>query len=294
MRVLILGASGLVGGNLLRYLDKNYNWNVIGTYFSYKAKDCIFFNTLDLSDTNNFDFKQFNPEVIVHCGALTWVDYCEDHREESFEKTVTSTENALKIAKECNSTFVYISTDYVFDGVDGPYFEDHETKPVSVYGQHKLEAEELVKASGLKYIIGRVTNVYGDEERNKNFIARLLEKAASGEKEEMLMPFDQYATPVNAYDIARALTLLIENEKTGIYNLASTDIVNRCQLANMVLKHFPNNEITVKPVLTSELNQKAKRPLNGGLLSSKFLSEFPNFEFSNVHDYLTNYLSENQ
>lgn len=292
MRVLILGASGLVGGNLLRYLKENYNWNAIGTYFSYPAKDCLFFNTLEINDVNNFDYKKLNPEVIVHCGALTWVDYCEDHEEESYLKTVVSTANSIAIAKEMNSKFVFISTDYVFDGVSGPYREDDKANPVSVYGKHKLEAEVLVKNSGLEYIIARVTNVYGKEERNKNFIARLLESAEDGSKIDLEMPYDQYATPVNAADVAKALALLIENSKKGIYNLASTDYVNRYQLASMVLKQLPENNISIRPVLTADLNQKAKRPLNGGLISSKFLSEFPSFEFSNVNDYLKEYFNE--
>lgn len=289
MRILILGASGLIGGNLMRYTRDELNWNVLGTYFSYAAKDCLYFNTLDISDPKNVDFKKLNPEVVVHCGALTWVDYCEENIDESFEKTVQSTINALAIAKECNAKFVYLSTDYVFDGLNGPYREDDKVNALSVYGKHKLEAEELVKASGLDHIIGRVTNVYGDEERGKNFIARLVKTAESGEKAEMHFPSDQYATPVNAYDVARALTALIKADKTGIYNLASTDYLNRYQLAQMVLKHFPENNIDIRPVLTSELGQKAPRPLNGGLITAKFLAEFPTFEFGNVSDYITNY-----
>ncbi len=287
MKVLILGASGLIGGNLMRHLSQELNWNVVGTYFSYKAKDCLYFNTLDLNDSENFDVDSFGPEVIVHCGALTWVDYCEDHEEESYEKTVLSTKNALEIAARHKSTFIYLSTDYVFDGAKGPYREDDEVRPLSVYGRHKLEAEKLVESYEGKSIIGRVTNVYGDEERGKNFIARLVEMARSGKEEVMNFPIDQYATPVNAYDVGRALALLISNNKEGIYNIASTDFVNRYQLAKMVLKHFPDNKIICKSVTTAELNQKAERPLNGGLLTEKYLNEFPEFNFSNVDDYIT-------
>lgn len=288
MRVLILGASGLIGGNSLKHFRDELNWNVVGTYFTYQAKNCVFYNTLNAGDPENFQVEKFNPEVILHCGALTFVDYCEDHEGESYEKTVLSTKNALDLARLCKSKFIYISTDYVFDGLDGPYREDDKVNPISIYGKHKLEAENLVRQSGLDFLICRVTNVYGEEERGKNFIARLAEKAFSGETEEMSFPADQYATPVNAADVAKALGQLILSGKSGLYHLAGTDYLNRYQLVTMVLRLFPENKIDAKPVRTAEMNQKAGRPLNGGLIAAKFLGEFPTFEFSNVCDYLMN------
>lgn len=286
MRIFIIGASGLIGGNLMRHLQDERSWNVVGTYFSYEAHDCVFYNTLDPTDERNVNISDFNPEIIVHCGALTWVDYCEENEAESYEKTVVSTINAVELARQCNSKFVFISTDYVFDGENGPYRESDKVNPISIYGKHKLDAEKIVMESGLPYLIGRVTNVYGNEERGKNFIARLVEKAIAEESEEMSFPIDQYATPINAADVARAIAVLIEADKTGTYHLASTDYVNRYQLATMVLKHFPRNKIRTLPVLTKDMKQRARRPLNGGLLSAKFLDEFPSFEFTNVSDYI--------
>lgn len=286
MRTLILGASGLIGGNLFRLLKAERKWPVTGTYFSYPANDCVFFNTLNFKDEKNFDVDGFDPDVIVHCGALTHVDYCETNVEESHDKTVRSTENAVELSRKFNARLVFISTDYVFDGKSGPYTEDDEVNPVSVYGKHKLEAEQVVLNSGLDPLVLRVTNVYGDEERGKNFIARLSKKAREGAEETMKMPFDQYATPVNAFDVGKAIKVLLENEKSGLYNIAGTDFMNRCQLANRVLQYFPENRITLVPVSTEEINPPAQRPLTGGLVTSKFLGEFPEFRFSNVDDYL--------
>lgn len=288
MRTLILGASGLIGGNLLKHLRDEEAWHVIGTHFSFETQDTVFYNTLNPQDKENEEILAFNAEVVVHCGALTWVDYCEENEEESWQKTVLSTKNALELAKLSNARFVYLSTDYVFDGRYGPYTENANENPLSVYGKHKLEAEGLVKDSGLPHIICRVTNVYGDEIRGKNFISRLIELAKSGDEAEMNFPSDQYATPVNAYDVARAIKMLLQEELTGIYNIAGTDYVNRYQLAEMVLKHFPGHNISTRPIETKVLNQKAERPLNGGLLSAKLLSRFPDFKFSNVDDYVRN------
>lgn len=285
MKVLVIGASGLVGGNCMNYFREK-GWDVTGTHFGYATASTSYFNTLDLGDPKNEDVKKFKPDVIVHCGALTHVDYCEDHIDESFQKTAVSTHNAVKWAQENGAKFVFFSTDYVFDGKKGFYSEEDEVNPLSVYGKHKLEAEQVVQNSGLEHVIIRITNVYGDEVRGKNFIARLIEVSLSGEKAEWKVPTDQYATPVNAAVLAQALYLLLRDSKTGIYHIGSTDYLNRYQLAMRVKKYFPSENFVVKGLSTKELNQKADRPLLGGFNNEKFISEYPDFIFSNVDDYL--------
>lgn len=285
-KIFIIGGSGLVGGNCMRYFSTKSELDVVASYFSYEAKGTVYFNTLDLNDEQNFDVDAFNPDVIIHCGALTWVDYCEDHQEESYEKTVQSTKNAIALCEKYGAKMVYISTDYVFDGVNGPYSEEDKVNPVSVYGSHKLEGEKLVEALP-EHLICRITNVYGDEERGKNFIARMIQNALN-EKMSLNLPYDQYATPVNAADIARSLYLLLRDEKNGVYNIASTDYVNRCQLAEMVLKYYPGHRVTINPVSTETINPPAERPLQGGLKSEKLLREYPQFKFTNVDDYVKN------
>ena len=286
MKILIFGASGLVGGNMFRYLQNQPDFEVLGTHFSYKTDYTEFYNTLDIHSNENFDVLAYNPDVIINCGALTWVDYCEENEDESYQKTVLSTINTLKIAEKCNSKYVYIGTDYIFDGTKGPYSETEDAHPLSVYARHKLEAETLVLNANENNLSLRITNVYGKEQRDKNFVSRLQNMAKSGEKHSLKLPFDQYATPVNAHDIARALFLLLRDGKNGVYNIASTDFVNRFQLAQMVLQSVPNHQVEIIPISTMALNPPAKRPLLGGLITAKFLSEYPDFQFSNVQDFL--------
>ena len=139
MKIFIIGASGLVGSNCLYYFNKN-NWNCVGTHFSYQAANTVYFDTLNLHNHDNYDIEAFQPDVIVHCGALTHVDYCEHHEAESYEKTVHSTKNIIELSKKINAKLVFISTDYIFDGENGPYDEDAKPNALSLYGKHKLEA----------------------------------------------------------------------------------------------------------------------------------------------------------
>ena len=102
---------------------------------------------------------------------------------------------------------------------------------------------------------------------------------------EIKAPVDQLATPVNAVDVAKAINLLVQDNKTGTYHLASTDFLSRVQLLQRI-NAYQANQINIIPVKTASLNQAALRPLRGGLVAAKFTSEYPDFIFSNVDDYL--------
>lgn len=287
MRVVILGASGLVGGQCLHHFSA-LGWQTRGTHFSYATPETHFFNTLNLADPANaaLNLHAFQPQWLVHCGALTHVDHCQTHPDESHLQTVVSTHNVLHLAQQLGARVAYLSTDYVFDGAAGPYAETDEPRPLSVYGQHKLQAEQLVTGHSPLHTVARITTVYGHERRGKNFVARIAAQAASGSDTNLRLPADQYATPINAACVARALAVLMQQPEGGLYHLASTDYMNRVQLAQRVAAHFPQSRLTFTPATTASLGQAAPRPLRGGLRAETFLARFPDFSFTNLDDYL--------
>lgn len=286
MRFFVIGASGLVGGNFVKHLLEEGH-EVIGTHTSLETDHTVYFNALDLNDSNNFALETFMPEAIVHCAALAHVDYCEDNIQESYDLTVKTAINVIELCKKFNARMVYTSTDYVFDGKNGPYVETDATNPLSVYGKHKLEVEEIMlRELPDTGIILRIGNVYGDEIRGKNFIIRIINDVLSGREWHMNLPQDQYATPVWAYDVARVGTVLATDNKSGIYHVGSTDFMNRIQLAMKVLSYYPGHKCTISGVLTKDLNQRAARPLLSGHISAKFLNEYSDFQYHNVDDYL--------
>jgi dTDP-4-dehydrorhamnose reductase len=287
MKIFISGASGLVGGNCFSYFTQQ-GATVLGTYFSFALPQFQFYNTLNIADPNNADIVAFAPDVIVHCGAMTHVDACETEVDESYNKTVVSTKKLIALAEQLNARLVYIGTDYVFDGKQGPYYEHDTLNPLSVYAKHKLEAEQLVSQHSSKHLILRITNVYGNEVRNKNFIARIIEQCNRNQKLTLTLPNDQYATPVNAYDVARAMWVLLNDNHSGVFHIASTDFMNRVDLALTVLKYYPHAEYDLIPKTTAELNQPALRPLMGGLHKVKFQQLYPTFRFTTVDEYIAN------
>ena len=289
MRIFISGASGLVGSNCLSWFIKQ-GADAIGSYFSYQTSNTVFFDTLHLDNSNNFNLNEFQAQIIVHCGALTHVDYCEDHVEESYEKTVVSTRNLLQLAEKYQAKLVYLSTDYVFDGEQGPYVETDAVNPLSIYAKHKLEAEREVMLHHPDHLVLRITNVYGHEARNKNFVSRIIEQCQNNQALTLKLPKDQYATPVNALDVAKAMWLLLHDNRSGVFHIASTDFMNRVELAMTVLRHFPTAQYTLEVLTTDEMKQPAKRPLRGGLVKSRFSDLYPEFIFSTVDSFVREFI----
>jgi len=285
MKVFIVGASGLVGSHCLKNCQEN-GWETIGSHLSFPTAETIYFDALAQDIGEYFMLIDFKPDVIIHCAALTNVDYCESHIEESYEKTVAPTERLASYCIEQNVKLVYVSTDYIFDGLNGPYSEDAPVNPLNIYGKHKLQGEQIVSRVKNNLIV-RITNVYGEELRAKNFISRLLLNLENNDAKALNLPYDQFATPVYAGDIARMIFHLLSDKKCGIYNLSSTDYINRYQLAIKVKSYFINNKsIVLQAVMTSSSSQTALRPLNGGLLNIKFIGEYPLFQFTSVDTFI--------
>lgn len=293
MKVLIVGASGLVGSHCYNFFSSNGD-ETIGTHVNFSTPDTVYFNPSESQFEDNLNLLGFKPDVIVHCGALTNVDYCELNQDESYASTVQSVINLVGYCKENKSKLVYISTDYVFDGILGPYTEEADVNPINIYGKHKLLAEQYVSTLD-DFIIARITNVYGEEARAKNFIERLLVWLSTNENKILNLPYDQFATPVYAGDLARMLYNLVRDGKCGIYHLSSSDYYTRYQLANKIKSYFLlNTSVQIVSVATVSLGQAARRPLYGGLLNIKFILEYPDFAFTNVDEYVLNYLKRNK
>lgn len=248
---LIIGGSGLVGNELMRQLP-----DAVGTYSEHSPGGNL--HHLDIRDriAVGRTLSVVQPKTVYLCAALTHVDYCEMHPDESYAVNVQGVKNVMDAANANAMRVVYISTDYIFDGKSGPYHEWDAANPLSVYGKHKLAAEHYILSQAGSYLIVRTTWLYGPEVQNKNFIARLLSSL-----DPLDVPCDQFATPTYVPDL---VTQLIATDIDGILNLAGSDVVSRYQFALQACDIFGHNR-KLTAVKTSELRQPAARPLKAGL-----------------------------
>lgn len=266
-KFLIVGASGLIGGALLNEALKTEH-NALGTSYKQNLSDPHFTTT----DINNDDsvantFRQFKPDVVYACAALANVDYCQTHKEESRATNYDGIKRIADFCNEFNSRLVFLSTDYVFNGKNGPYTEDATPSPINFYGEHKLLAEQYVKANSKNHLIVRTTITFGNERKEKNFYLVLRSKLSQGQ--EMKVPTDQFGSPSYNKSIAKALVELGNSDLQGVLNISSDSFLSRFEFALLIARIFDLNKDLIVPVTTPELNQAAKRPMKAGLIIDK-------------------------
>ncbi len=268
MKILVIGASGQVGKNLMRRFGEQGH-EVIGT----KSKSNNF-GLLPLDITNNASVielvEKINPECVVLSAALTNVDYCEEYKDEAERINVDGTRNVVEACRKAGAKLVLISTDYIFDGKNGPYDENATPNPVSFYGKTKLEGEKLVKTLP-DYIIVRTTWVFDYGFDDRNFAARLISELRQGH--QFKVPTDQIATPMLASNLAEVVAELVVKGKNGVYNVAGTTRLNKYEFALKIAEKLNLDKSLIIGVETASLGQKAKRPLNAGLKTFKVQAE---------------------
>lgn len=261
MRALVTGASGLVGGRLCEMLDA-LGHRVWGTTHSQKRLDLL---PLDIRDRGAVErlVPALRPEVIFHAAAEPNVEWCEAHPVDGAAVNVAGLANLLTAASRVGSKVVFFSSEYVFDGRDGPYSELAPPRPISVYGRQKVAGERLMGRFQPGGLILRTTVVFGWERAGKNFVARLLGELGAGR--EMRVPNDQISSPTYVDDLVRAACELAERDAHGLYHVAGTERADRYALAVAAAREFGLDSDRVVGVPTAELGQLARRPLRGGL-----------------------------
>ncbi len=262
---LVLGASGQVGGHILGTL-RHEGYEAEGTYFQHRQKDLHQLDLRSEADTARL-MRHCAPEVVYLPASHTNVDDCERYPEKSFEANVVAVSNVVGAANDVNAKLVYFSSDYIFDGLSGPYAEETKPSPISVYGQHKVMAEDEVARKANNWLTIRTTVVYGWEPQGKNFIYRLIDSLTSGKQIDV--PMDQVGTPTYAPDLANKVIELVRANNAGIYNVAGSEIASRYEFAREAAKVFGLTEKLINPVTTKSLTQAAARPLNAGLIITK-------------------------
>ncbi len=266
-KLLVVGASGQIGGALLNEAIKSEH-QVLGTRFTQNFDEPNFVS-LDLSNQKNIQdvFDQFKPDVVYACAALANVDYCETHPDESLATNYEAIVKLVDFANQSKARIIFLSTDYVFNGKDGPYPEDATPDPINVYGKHKLMAEQYVQSNAKDYLIVRTTITFGNERQGKNFYLVLKSKLSSGQ--EMRVPTDQFGSPSYNKSIAQALLELGPHKLQGVLNISSDSFISRYDFALLIAKIFELDKNLIIPVTTPELNQAATRPMKAGLLIDK-------------------------
>lgn len=299
MIAMITGVAGQLGHDVINECRKRGIYS-IGTDILFEEKidnkanwDEYF--QLDIIDGEAVDrmIEELKPEIIIHCAAWTNVDAAENPNNKPLVRkiNVDGTNNLVKAAKKINAKFMYISTDYVFNGKgDEPWeADDKDYAPLNYYGQTKLEGEISVSSQLIKYFIVRIAWVFGLN--GKNFIKTMLSLADKGLKELKVVD-DQIGSPTYTFDLARLLIDMVLTNRYGYYHATNEGgYISWADFAEEIFRQA-NKAVVVNRVTTEEYGVSiAKRPFNSRLNKDKLIEN--GFEpLPDWKDAISRYLSE--
>ncbi|MCK5019780.1 MAG: SDR family oxidoreductase [Candidatus Peribacteraceae bacterium] len=280
--IFITGGSGLLGSNLAKMAILKFN-DVYSNFLNHYVQiEGVTFNKLDLSNPAECDYiNTLRPDYIIHCAALTNLDYCEKHPDEAYQHNVLATKNMIDIANKCGSKFIFISTDSVFDGNRGNYSEKDATNPISIYAKTKYDAENIVINSNLESIVVRTT-IFGWNIQNKYSLAEwMLNKLEN--KENFPAIEDIFFTPLLVNELATMLFKLIEIDAKGIIHLGSNNRVSKLEFAHQIAKVFELDSSVISPTSKTEMEFLAHRGKDTSL-KSKYAEKILKQEMPTVRD----------
>ncbi|MFN8439073.1 MAG: SDR family oxidoreductase [Cytophagales bacterium] len=273
-KVLITGSNGLLGQKLISLLREDPNYVVIATargtnrfpdYNGYLYKSMDVCNRDEVASV----VEELKPDYIVHTAAMTNVDQCETDRDNCWQLNVRSVEYLVEACRVNNVHFIHLSTDFIFDGKNGPYKEDDLAEPVSFYGDSKLAAERTIMKSTIKWAILRTVLVYGivNDMSRSNIILWVKKSLEDGK--QITVVNDQWRTPTLAEDLAMGCMLSMKNNARGIYNISGKDFLSPLEMAYKTADYFGLNKALITPGDSSTFKQPAQRPPKTGFIIDK-------------------------
>ena len=251
-RILVIGSNGMLGQRLSEFFMDSDKFELMCTSFEDSSFiEGLNYKQLDITQKNKVRevILDFFPDYIINAAAFTNVDKSETEKENAWKINVNGVENISLYSWTVDAHLIHISSDYIFDGQNGPYTETAKPCPLGYYGRTKLASENSVKVSGVRYTIIRTNVLYGPAKYGRpDFVKWVVDSLRSGKKINIVT--DQINNPTYIDDLAGAINKIIEFKKEGIFNIAGK-----------------------VPIITEELKQAAPRPLKSGLVTLKAETE---------------------
>ncbi len=271
MKVLVTGANGLLGQHLVKQLlESNYTVLATGRGVSrLPFPQGGNFSYCDADITNEPAMYEIissqRPEAVIHAAAMTQVDDCEKQQDACFDVNVRATAQLLLAAEQFSKYFLFVSTDFVFDGRQGNYKEDDALNPVSWYGFTKMQAEGTVETSAIPWAIVRTCLVYGNTFGGTrgnivNWVKGNLER-----EKAIHVVNDQFRSPTYVEDLARGIILAVKKAATGIYHISGKDLLTPYEIAVKTAQYLQLDKKLIFETDASVFTEVGHRPPKTGL-----------------------------
>lgn len=274
MNVLITGANGQLGNEMRVIAKDNANNYVFTDVNQVEGVETLFLDITDLEAVRKI-VAEYQVEAIVNCAAYTNVDAAESNEALAEKLNAEAPENLAKVMKEVDGLLIQISTDYVFgkEPYNVPCREEQQGTPTGVYGLTKLHGEQRIVATGCKHVIIRTAWLYS--EFGKNFCKTMMQLTAT--KPQLKVVFDQIGTPTYAWDLAKAIAVILERfdgTQTGVYHYSNEGVCSWYDFAKMIAEYNGTTNCDVQPCHSNEFPSPVKRPSYSVLDKTKIKEVF--------------------
>ncbi len=274
MKVLVTGSNGLLGQKIIKNYSNNLDFEIVATGRGENRIHSVSgFKYIKLDITDRLEVLEVigseKPDVIIHTAAMTNVDQCEEDPIGCEELNIEAVKNIVEASEAVNAHLIHLSTDFIFDGEEGPYTEEDLPNPISHYGKSKLMAEVIVQKAQCKWSIARTVLVIGVTEGMSRSNIVLWAKGALGQGREIPVVNDQFRTPTLAEDLADGCMAIAKTGETGIFNISGEEYLSILEIVEAIADYYGFDKSLIKPVSSETLNQKAKRPPKTGFILTK-------------------------
>src|SRR5919201_1906037 len=266
--LLVVGGSGLLGGKVCAAAREAFH--VVGTHRGAPPTlDRVRFVELHKERVEDGValVRKLKPAAVVDTAAMHNVDRCEEERELAWQVNAGSTGALARVAQDVGARYLFVSTDFVFDGAKGPYHEEDVARPVNYYGETKLAGEHAVLAASGEHLVVRPSVVFGWDDTRLNFATWILTSLKDGKSVNVAT--DWIGSPTFADSLAAGILKLLAVPESGVYHLAGGDALSRHDFAVRLAKAFALDVGLVRPVRSADLKLKARRPADSSLSSAK-------------------------
>jgi dTDP-4-dehydrorhamnose reductase len=258
MKLLVTGAAGMLGSALCPIL-RQQGHQVTATDIRMISEEIQLLDVRDLKKVEDF-CCQIRPDAIMHLAAETSLELCEQDVPHAYLTNTVGTRNIAWVCRDMDIPMVYISSIGVFDGTKTePYDENDVPNPINVYGRTKWAGEIILEATLKKYFIVRAGWMIGGGEREKKFVALIIQQLRDGASQIQVVT-DKLGTPTYNADFARGLAWLITSNHYGTYNLSSGAAVSRYQVAQKILQILGRNDVELTGITSDSKYIKENFP----------------------------------
>lgn len=265
----------MLGQRAVQFYSSKENIELLATSVEEKSVvDSVEYISSDIKNRDSIKevIHDYYPDFIIHTAAFTNVDLSEKLREDAWKINVKGVEYIAEAARAIDAHIIHISTDYIFDGKDGPYSENALPNPVGYYGRTKLASENALRISGTFFTILRTNVLYGIAPKSRPDFVRWVINSFN-KKENIRIVRDQINNPTFIDDLIQGINKIIEFRKTGTYNIGGKEFLSRYEFTLRIADFFNLGKNLITPITTEELKQPARRPLKSGLIILKAETE---------------------